>query len=71
LVAALSGRQRQVLDGIARGLQNKIIAHELGLSIRTVEAYRAQLLQRLGAHGTADAVRVAIAAGVMGDPAIH
>ena len=64
LVAALSGRQRQVLGGIVRGLQNKIIAHELGLSIRTVEAYRAQLLERLGARGTADAVRVAIAAGL-------
>jgi two-component system response regulator FixJ len=69
LVAGLSGRQRQVLHGIVRGLQNKIIAYELGLSIRTVEAYRAQLLERLGARGTADAVRVAIAAGVMDDPA--
>lgn len=67
LVAGLSGRQRQVLDGVVRGLQNKIIAHELGLSIRTVEAYRAQLLERLGARGTADAVRMAIAAGFVGD----
>jgi two-component system response regulator FixJ len=71
LVAALSGRQRQVLGGIVRGLQNKIIAYELGLSIRTVEAYRAQLLERLGARGTADAVRVAIAAGIMDNPAFH
>ena len=68
LVAALSARQREVLRGIVRGLQNKIIASELGLSIRTVEAYRAQLLARLGARGTADAVRVAIAAGFMDDP---
>ncbi|MEA2660276.1 MAG: two-component system, LuxR family, response regulator FixJ, partial [Candidatus Binatota bacterium] len=37
LVAGLSGRQRQVLQGIVRGLQNKIIAFELDLSIRTVE----------------------------------
>jgi two-component system response regulator FixJ len=69
LVAELSGRQRQVLHGIVRGLQNKIIAYELDLSIRTVEAYRAQLMERLGARGTADAVRVAIAAGIMDDPA--
>jgi two-component system response regulator FixJ len=69
LVAVLSGRQRQVLHGIVRGLQNKIIAYELGLSIRTVEAYRAQLMERLGARGTAEAVRVAIAAGIMDDPA--
>jgi two-component system response regulator FixJ len=68
LVAALSGRQRQVLHGIVRGLQNKVIAYELQLSIRTVEAYRAQLLDRLGVRGTADLVRVAIAAGVMDNP---
>jgi len=71
LVAGLSGRQRQVLQGIVRGLQNKIIAYELDLSIRTVEAYRAQLLERLGARGTADAVRVAIAAGFIHDPAFR
>jgi two-component system response regulator FixJ len=68
LVAALSGRQREVLQGVVRGLQNKIIAYELGLSIRTVEAYRAQLLHRLGCRGTADAVRVAIAAGLLDEP---
>jgi two-component system response regulator FixJ len=68
LVAALSGRQRQVLQGIVRGLQNKIIAYELDLSIRTVEAYRAQLLERLGVRGTADAVRMAIAAGLLDEP---
>ena len=71
LIATLSGRQRQVLGGIVRGLQNKIIAYELGLSIRTVEAYRAQLLERLGARGTADAVRVAIAAGFVDGPILH
>jgi two-component system, LuxR family, response regulator FixJ len=63
-VAALSARQRDVLRGILKGQQNKIIAWELGLSIRTVEAYRAQLLTKLGARGTAEAVRLAIAAGV-------
>lgn len=64
LVEALSQRQRQVLQGILRGLQNKIIAFELGLSIRTIEAYRAQLLEKLGVRGTAEAVRLAIAAGL-------
>jgi len=68
LVATLSGRQRQVLQGIVRGLPNKIIAYELNLSIRTIEAYRAQLLDRLGARGTADAVRMAIAAGLADEP---
>ena len=69
-VAALSGRQRQVLDGIMRGLQNKGIAYRLGLSIRTIEAYRAQLLERLGVHGTADIVRIALAAGIGGNTAL-
>jgi two-component system response regulator FixJ len=70
LVAGLSGRQRQVLQGVVRGQQNKVIAYALNLSIRTVEAYRAQLLQRLGCRGTADAVRIAIAAGLVDEPAI-
>lgn len=69
LVAGLSGRQRQVLQGIVRGLQNKVIAYELGLNMRTVEAYRSQLLQRLGCRGTADAVRIAIAAGLLDEDA--
>ncbi|MBV9883506.1 MAG: response regulator [Sphingomonadaceae bacterium] len=64
-VASLPPRQVQVLEGIVRGLPNKLIAHELDLSIRTVEAYRAQLLERLGARGTAEAVRIAIAAGML------
>jgi two-component system response regulator FixJ len=63
-VAALSDRQRDVLRGILRGQPNKIIAWELGLSIRTVETYRAQMLEKLGVRGTAEAVRLAIAAGL-------
>jgi two-component system response regulator FixJ len=64
LVDSLSARQRQVLLGILKGLPNKIIAFELGLSIRTIEAYRAQLLEKLGARGTAEAVRIALSAGL-------
>jgi len=60
----LSPRQHQVLSGIVRGRPNKIIAYELGLSIRTVEAYRAQMLQKLGVRGTAEAVRMALAGGL-------
>jgi two-component system response regulator FixJ len=66
-VAALSARQRDVLRGILKGQPNKIIAWELGLSIRTIEAYRAQLLDKLGVRGTAEAVRLAIAAGLAED----
>jgi two-component system response regulator FixJ len=61
---SLSPRHVQVLRGITRGQPNKIIAYELGLSIRTVEAYRAELFERLGVRGTAEAVRLALAAGM-------
>jgi two-component system response regulator FixJ len=64
-IAALSQRQIEVLRGILKGQPNKIIAYELSLSIRTVEAYRAQLLERLGVRGTAAAVRLAVAAGML------
>ena len=61
-VGALSDRQRQILCGILRGDPNKIIAYRLALSLRTVEAYRAQLLHKLGVRSTAGAVRMALAA---------
>ena len=69
LLENLSMRQRQVLDGIVRGCANKVIAWELGLSVRTVEAYRAQLFERLGARNAADAVRFAMAAGMLDEAA--
>ena len=63
-VDCLTERQRNVLIGVMQGKANKIIAWELGLSVRTVESYRAQMLEKLGVRGTAEAVRVAIAAGL-------
>ena len=63
-VECLTERQRNVLIGVMQGKANKIIAWELGLSVRTVESYRAQMLEKLGVRGTAEAVRVAIAAGL-------
>jgi two-component system response regulator FixJ len=53
-----------VLRGIALGQPNKIIAYELGLSTRTVESYRAQLLDKLDVRSTAEAVRIALRAGL-------
>ena len=66
-VGLLSQRQAQVLRGMLNGQPNKVIAYELGLSIRTVEAYRAQLLEKLGVRSTAEAIRLAIAAGMLED----
>lgn len=65
-VATLTERQRGVLRGVMKGQANKIIAWELGLSVRTVESYRAQMLEKLGVRSTAEAVRMAIAAGLEG-----
>ncbi len=67
LVEALSERQREVLAGIVKGRPNKLIAYDLGLSIRTIEAYRAQLLGKLGVRSTAEAVRIALAANLIRD----
>ena len=58
----LSHRQRQVLAGIVDGHSSKVIAGRLSLSVRTVEAYRAQILVKLGARTTTEAVRIALTA---------
>jgi two-component system response regulator FixJ len=64
LVQSLTPRQRDVLKGIASGMPTKIIAHRLGLSPRTVDAYRAQLLERLRVRNMAEAVKVALRGGL-------
>lgn len=64
LVDALTPRQRQVLAGMIAGQANKTIAWDLGLSVRTVEEHRAQLIERLGVGGTAEAIRVGLDAGL-------
>jgi two-component system response regulator FixJ len=56
----LSLRQRQVMDLVAQGLSNKQIALKLGLSPRTVENYRAWVMQKMGAGNLADLVRMVV-----------
>lgn len=63
-VQALSKRQRQVLAEMAQGHLNKQIAHRLGVSEQTVKMHRALLMNRLGATTTADAIRIAVEAGL-------
>ena len=63
-VGRLSDRERDVLCGMMLGLANKIIAYRLSLSPRTVEAYRAQLMQKLGVRSLAEAVQIAIEVGL-------
>ena len=64
LVKQLPARQRQVLELVARGLLNKQIAWELKLSEKTVKMHRALLLERLGVNTSADAIRLAVEAGL-------
>lgn len=63
----LSDRQQQVLRGMVSGEPNKIMAWKLGLSIRTVEAHRAQVMSRLHVRSIAEAVQIGLAAGLKQD----
>lgn len=60
----LTPRQRQVLGLMARGFLNKQIAFELGISDKTVKMHRAALLAALDARSSADAIRLAVEAGL-------
>jgi len=56
----LSGRERDVLGGLVAGKPNKIIAHDLGISARTVEVYRANVMTKMQADSLSDLVRMAL-----------
>jgi DNA-binding NarL/FixJ family response regulator len=64
-VAALTARQREVLQSIAEGKSTKEIAFVLGVSIKTVESHRADLMERLGIHDVAGLVVYAIQNGLI------
>ncbi len=57
-IAALSGREREVMDGLVRGEANKAIAFDLGISARTVEVYRANVMMKMQARTLSDLVRM-------------
>ena len=63
-ISALTDRERDVLEGLAQGLPNKTIAYDLGISPRTVEVHRANLMNKLGVRSLSDALRLAFAAGM-------
>lgn len=58
----LTCRERDVLEGLAQGLPNKTIAYDLGISPRTVEIHRANLMTKLGVRSLSEALRIAFAA---------
>jgi len=64
-LAALSNRERQVLEGLVVGNANKTIAFDLGISPRTVEIYRANLMTKMSANSLSDLVRMAMMAGIL------
>ena len=59
-IESLSARERQVLDGLVAGNPNKRIAHELGISPRTVEIYRANLMTKMQAGSLSELVRMVL-----------
>jgi PAS domain S-box-containing protein len=67
-IATLSAREREVLDGLLAGGTNKVIARDLGISPRTVEAHRARIMERLGAQSLPELVQIAVAAGLQVRP---
>jgi two-component system, LuxR family, response regulator FixJ len=59
-LANLTAREREVFDRIVGGEANKVIAHGLGISVRTVESHRASLMQKLGARTLVDLVLISV-----------
>ena len=60
----LTPRERDVLEGLARGYPNKTIAYDLDISPRTVEIHRANLMHKLDVANLSQALRIAFAAGL-------
>ena len=68
-LATLSNRERDVLRGLVGGKANKQIAYDLGISPRTIEVYRANLMAKMQAASLSELVRMALVAGVLGPDA--
>jgi two-component system response regulator FixJ len=64
-LATLSNRERDVLQGLVAGHANKQIAYDLGISPRTIEIYRANLMTKMQAASLSDLVRMALIAGIL------
>jgi two-component system response regulator FixJ len=64
-LASLSNRERQVLEGLVAGHPNKTIAYDHGISPRTVEIYRANLMSKMQAGSLSELVRMALVGGIL------
>ncbi|HWP17276.1 MAG TPA: response regulator FixJ [Xanthobacteraceae bacterium] len=65
-LATLSNRERDVLNGLVAGKPNKVIAFDLGISPRTVEIYRANVMTKMSAGSLSELVRMALLTGLIG-----
>lgn len=63
----LSRRERNVLEGLIAGKPNKVIAQDLEISPRTVEIYRANMMEKLDVNSLSEALRISFRAGIFGD----
>jgi two-component system response regulator TtrR len=68
LLAKLTPREEQVLERIVAGRLNKQIADDLGISIKTVEAHRANIMDKVNANTVADLMRIVLSGGGMKQP---
>lgn len=64
-IESLSPRERQVMEGLVAGLSNKLIARDYGISPRTVEVYRANVMTKMRADNISELVRMAIKGGLI------
>jgi two-component system, LuxR family, response regulator FixJ len=67
-VATISTREREVLEGLLAGRPNKLIAYDLGISVRTVEVHRARMMERLGLRQLAEVIRLGVMAKLSAAP---
>jgi two-component system response regulator FixJ len=66
-ITTLSPRERQVMDGLVAGLSNKLIARDYGISPRTIEVYRANVMTKMQAGSVSELVRLAMRGGLLKD----
>ena len=69
-IATLSPREREVLDGLLAGWPNKLIAFDLGISVRTVEVHRARMMERLRLRQLAEVIRLRVMARLNAPPPV-
>ena len=63
-IDTLTRREQEVMNGVASGRANKVIAREIGISVRTVEMHRGNIMRKLGIHSTGEVLKIILDAGM-------